>query len=67
MAKYYDATARKSAQKYLIKNCLSVSFRLNRNTEAELIEIYQQIPNSEKAGVFKDAIRSWGEKHQKNI
>ena len=67
MAKYYSESARKASQKYLLKNCLSVSFRLNRATEPELIEIYQQIPNSQKAEVFKQAIRDWAERQKEDL
>lgn len=65
MAKYYNETQRKSAQKYLLKNCLSVSFRLNKVTEQDLIEIYQSIPKNQKAELFKQALRDYKEKNQK--
>lgn len=56
---------KKYAQDYMKTNCISVSFRLNKKTEAELIDIYHGIPNSQKAEVFKQAIRDYGEKMKK--
>ena len=41
------------------QNCISVSFRLNKKTEQDLIEKYRKIPNNEKAEVFKQAIRDY--------
>ena len=63
MAKYYNKTARKAAQKYMADNCLSVAFRLNKKTESELIEIYQSIPRSKKAAWFKQCLREYAAKN----
>lgn len=56
---------KKYAQDYMKKNCISVSFRLNKVTESDLIETYRKIPNNQKAEVFKQAIRDYGEKMKK--
>lgn len=57
MAKYYNPQKRKAAQKYLITQTLSIAFRLNRRTDADLIDIYERIPN--KSQFFKQALREW--------
>ena len=64
MAKYYNQTARKASQKYLLKNTRSVAFRLSKVYEQDLIDIYDSIPNSEKAAWFKQCLKEYGEKHQ---
>lgn len=56
---------KKYAHDYMKKNCISVSFRLNKVTESDLIETYRKIPNNQKAEVFKQAIRDFGEKMKK--
>ena len=64
MPKYYDEYRKKASIKYMRNNCLSVAFRLNRNTEQDLIEIYQSIPN--KKEFFRDALLNYAGKTQKN-
>lgn len=64
-AKYYNDNARKSAEKYMRENCITVSFRLNKATEPDLIAIYRSMPNSMKASIFKETIRKWGEDNLK--
>lgn len=56
---------KKYAQNYMKKNCISVAFRLNKVTESDLIETYRKIPNNQKAEIFKQAIRDFGEKMKK--
>ena len=63
MAKYYNEASRKAAQKYMAKNSLSIAFRLSKVYEQDLIAIYKSIPDSQKAGVFKDAIRRYAMEH----
>ena len=63
MAKYYDEKSRKSAQKYMIKNCYSIAFRLSKVYEQDLIEIYHSIPSSQKAAWFKECLRKYREEH----
>ena len=65
MAKYYDKSSRKRAQKYLINNTFSASVRLNSNTEPELIEIYKRIPN--KSQFIKQALRRWAEENSVDV
>ena len=62
MAKYYNETRRKAAQKYLITQTLSIAFRLNRRTDGDLIDIYERIPN--KSQFFKQALRDWDAKNR---
>ena len=63
MAKYYSEQSRKSAQKYMLKNSYSVSFRLSKVYEQDLIDIYHSIPSSQKAGFFKECLRRYAEEH----
>jgi len=56
----YNESQRKASAKYMKKNSLSISFRLSKVYEQDLIEIYKSIPDSKKAGVFKQAIRDYG-------
>lgn len=63
MAKYYNESRRKSSQKYMLKNCYSIAFRLSKVYEEDLIEIYHSIPKSQKAAWFKECLREYAEKH----
>lgn len=63
MGRYTEAQ-RKATAKYMAKNSLSVSFRLSKVYEQDLIAIYKSIPDSKKAGVFKQAIRDYGANHE---
>ena len=62
--KYYTPATRKAAQKYLIKNCYSVAFRLSKVYEQDLIDIYKSIPSSQKAAWFKECLREYAEKNK---
>lgn len=61
----YNESARRSAAKYMKKNCRSIAFRLSRIYEQELIDIYDSIPDSQKAAWFKECLREYGQKHPK--
>lgn len=54
---------KKYAQRYMKANCVSVAIRLNKRTEADLIEIYKSIP--EKAQWFKDCLRMYAAEHSR--
>ena len=62
MPRYYNEQMRKASQKYLLEQTLSIAFRLNRRTDADLIRIYQRIPN--KSQFFKQALREWDKRNR---
>ena len=64
MPKYYDQYRKKASIKYMKNNTLSIAFRLNRNTEQDLIEIYQSIPN--KKDFLRDALLNYASSTKKN-
>ena len=46
---------KRATKKYRQKNMLCIAFRLNKKYDADLIEIYQSIPN--KMDWFRNALR----------
>ena len=56
-------TKRKYDLEYHRTKTLSVAFRLSKEYDKELIEIYKSIPD--KSGWFKESIRNWAEKNGK--
>ena len=46
---------KRATKKYRQKNMLCITFRLNKKYDADLIEIYQSIPN--KMDWFRNALR----------
>lgn len=56
--------AQKRAQKrFDEKNAVYVSLKLNRNTDADLIDILERVEN--KQGLIKAALRAWGKNGNK--
>lgn len=51
---------KRATKKYRQKNMMCVAFRLSRKYDADLIEIYQSIPN--KMEWFRNALRETREK-----
>lgn len=51
---------KRATKKYRKKNMLCIAFRLSRKYDADLIEIYQSIPN--KMEWFRSALRATREK-----
>lgn len=49
---------KEASKKYNRKMMMSIAFRLHRETDKELIEIYESIPN--KAEWFREALRRTG-------
>ena len=47
---------KRATKKYRQKNMLCIAFRLNKKYDADLIEIYQSIPN--KMEWFRSALRA---------
>ena len=58
--KYTDADRARN-QRYKDKNTVVCSLRLNKNTEPELIEIFNSLPN--KRQFFRDALRRYAEEN----
>ena len=58
----YTQASNKASQRYQKENMLCIAFRLNRNTEPELIEKFQAIPN--KRQWFIERLREWNENSQ---
>ena len=53
---------RKYNYKYRSINCRDIKISLNKNTDADLIEIYESIPN--KAAWFKDCLREYAKRNK---
>lgn len=51
---------KRAAKKYLRNNMKSIAFRLSKKRDADLIEIYESLPN--KMEWFRKALREAGEK-----
>lgn len=49
---------KEASKKYNKKMMMSIAFRLHRESDAELIRIYEAIPN--KAEWFREALRKTG-------
>lgn len=53
--------AQKRAQeRYDAENTVRVTVKLNRNTDAELIEMLENAPS--KQGLIREALRAWGKR-----
>ena len=49
---------KEASKRYNKKMMMSIAFRLHRDTDSDLIKIYQSIPN--KAEWFREALRKTG-------
>ena len=58
---HYSEVQRKASQKYKAKNIKNISISLSKIYDAELIEIYQSIPD--KAGWFKSCLMEYKRRH----
>lgn len=51
---------KKAQERYDAENTVRVAVKLNRNTDAELIEMLEKAPS--KQGLIREALRAWGKR-----